>query len=444
MKDSAKLKQERSEKRAKLQEIHNAAKEEKRDYTEAEQGQVDTLLEEIRGLDSSIERAEATEKELQRNAAAAAGAGSAQEISKKEERELKNYSFLSVVRAAANNSPLEGLEREMQEEAKKEMRDASITPQNGSLQIPSLVLRKAWNMEQRDITATGGTDGDQGGVNIQTNVSGYIETLKTKSILMGLGADMMDGLVGNLDIPREASDFVPTWKAENGTADELTLTWDKVEFRPNRLAGTMDVSDQMMVQTAGSIERRLRNQIVTGHAIALDKAGWQGSGASNQPFGIINDADVDVIAIGANGGSITDDLILQMEEAIDIANALDGSLAYAVTPALRKILKQLKLDTGSGLFAWDRITNMLNSYKAISTNQLPTDLTKGTSTNECHAIVFGDYSGCAFASWGGLEIKVDPFTKAADGLTRMILNSYNDFGVLQPGKFSVIKDITVS
>lgn len=443
MKDSAKLKQERAEKRAKLQEIHNAAKEEKRNYTEDEQSQVDTLLGEVRSLDTQIERAEGVEAELARSAAAAAGNGSAKDLSSKEERDLKNFSFLKIARSAATGEKLEGLEKEMQEEARNEMRNSGITPSSNSLQIPTLVLRNAWGSEKRDVTATGGSNGSQGGVTVATSVQGYIEALQNRTLLTTLGAGMMTGLVGNIDMPRENAVFAPSWEGENDDAAESSPTFTKVTFSPKRLSGYIEVSDQLLLQSSSSIEMRLRNQILTGHAVALDKAGWQGTGTNDQPTGILTDGDITVVAIGANGGAITDAKILEMESTIDTQNALDGSLAYAFTPAVRRILKGLKVDDGSGLFVWDRLTNQVNAYPAYSTNQLPTTLVKGSSGAVCHAAVYGDYSAASFGMWGGIEIKVDPYTQAKKALTTLILNAYHDFHVLQPGKLTAIKDITV-
>jgi len=47
----------------------------------------------------------------------------------------------------------------------------------------------------------------------------------------------------------------------------------------------------------------------------------------------------------------------------------------------------------------------------------------------------------AIASWGGMELTVDPYSGAKGGLTNVILNSYLDVNLLQPTAFAAIKDI---
>lgn len=442
MKKSDKLKQERSQKRDRLHELQEAATKENRDYNEDENKEIKTLLGEIRSLDEKIETEEGLEEQMRQRAQRDRGSNTPDGISPKEDREIKNFSFLKVLRSAANREPLQGFEKEMQEEARSEMKSAGVTPSSSHFQIPMLVLNRAFNgkTEKRDMTATGGSGGDQGGVTVATDVDGYITALQNRTVMLRNGADMMTGLTGNIDMPRENAVFAPSWEGETDATAESSPTYEKVSFTPKRLAGYIDVSDQLLLQSSSSIEQRVRNQIILGHAIALDKAGLQGTGSNDQPTGIINDSDVTVVAIGANGGAITDALIVELEETVDLANGLEELARYYVTPKIRKVLKTTPLDSGSGLFLWDRLTNTVNSYNAVSTNQLPANLSKGSGT-DLNAMVFGDLSSCAFGMWGGIQIKVDDLTQALSGITRMVLNSYNDFHVLQPGKLAAIKDV---
>jgi len=47
----------------------------------------------------------------------------------------------------------------------------------------------------------------------------------------------------------------------------------------------------------------------------------------------------------------------------------------------------------------------------------------------------------ALASWGGMELTVDPYSGATAGLTNVVLNAYMDCNLLQPAAFAVCKDI---
>lgn len=50
--------------------------------------------------------------------------------------------------------------------------------------------------------------------------------------------------------------------------------------------------------------------------------------------------------------------------------------------------------------------------------------------------VYGDFSNLAIGSWGGVDLTVDPYTKAADGMIRIVVNMYVDAQVLRSAAFA--------
>ena len=77
--------------------------------------------------------------------------------------------------------------------------------------------------------------------------------------------------------------------------------------------------------------------------------------------------------------------------------------------------------------------------------QLPSTLTKGSSSGNCSAVIFGDFAQCLVGLWGGLEITVgedsDDFSKALTSI-RGIMTM--DVAVRNPVSFGVIKDVTTT
>ena len=59
-----------------------------------------------------------------------------------------------------------------------------------------------------------------------------------------LGATMLTGLVGNLDLPRGNADASATWEGENDANAETSPTFDKISLSPNRLGAFTDISKQ--------------------------------------------------------------------------------------------------------------------------------------------------------------------------------------------------------
>jgi len=215
----------------------------------------------------------------------------------------------------------------------------------------------------------------------------------------------------------------------------------KASFKANRATGFMDVDRQLLVQTSGAVEARMRNQLILGHAQLLDAVAFTGTGSGAEPTGIFNDADIPVLSIGTNGGSITKVLIETLVQRLEEANAMNDNVRFILSPVLKRILKALTIDSGSGQFVLDRLTNTIDSIEAISTNFVPKNIVKGTGT-ALTAAILGDFRACSYAQWGGTEIIVDNLTQALKGNIRYIPIQYVDFHVVQPGLFQVIKDIT--
>lgn len=423
---------------AKLQEanqILDLAQSEERDLTTEEREKVDGLNAEIQALDGKIDQAQKDEQ-LQRRAADASQAGHAGSggdgLSEKEKRELGSFSFLKVMRAARSQSKLEGLEAEMAQEAANEFRNSGVTTGGSDYLIPSLII----NAEQRDMTAGTGTEG---GFNVATAVEGYIPSLRERSLALQLGAGNLTGLVGNIDIPAENAVYSATWEGETDEAAEQSPTYTRKQATPKRLAGKIDVSNQLLMQTSPSVEASIRGQIQDGQAEGLDLAAFAGTG-SGQPTGVINASGVIAHAFGTNGAAPSLANTLTFEELAAVAKSY-GVKSFVTTPRVRRKMKGTAVDGGSGSMLWDLRDNSVMGVPGFVTNHLPDDLDKGSSTGVCSAAILGDFSSTSFYQWGGLEILVDPYTKAGQGLTRMVVNQYADFHVLQAGHFVVAKDI---
>ena len=87
----------------------------------------------------------------------------------------------------------------------------------------------------------------------------------------------------------------------------------------------------------------------------------------------------------------------------------------------------------------------INGYTISDSMQLPSTLTKGSSSGNCSSVIFGDFSQCLVGLWGGLEITVgedaDDFSKALTSI-RGIMTM--DVAVRNPVSFGVIKDVTTT
>ncbi len=423
-----------------LNALQSSINAEQRSMTDTEKtrfNEIDSRLDEI---SSEVETLEKLQKRAAEKIASAPIYGAASSSEKNERAEMaKKYSFKRAVEMAANGRR-EGIEFEMHQEAAAEFQRAGVSVAAHSVLLPSDVFK-------RDMTATGGSAGSEGGVNIQTNVGGIIDVLLPATVLANLGVTRFDNLTGNLDLPKASTQPAAGWNTENGTATEKSPAFGKVSFSPKRLAAYIQVSNQLLRQSSNSIDAYVRQYLVNAMAQELEKAAIKGGG-SNEPTGIIGNSDVNVIYAGgaasnstnANGAAIVWADVVNAMKAVENSNAMGQ--AYLTNPLVKAALQTTPRQSSGveGNFIMQSGAGELNGYPMAVTTNVPSTLSKG-SASDLSAMIFGDFSKLAIASWGGMELTVDPYSGATAGLTNMVLNSYMDVNLLQPKAFAVCKDI---
>lgn len=429
------LKEERGRLLGELSTLQGTLEKESRSMADTEK----TRLTEIEARLSAIKDEVETLERLQNLAAQAAGSSASRSEEKEKEKLVDAYSFRKAMQMATSGRK-EGVEGEMSAVAAAEFQRSGVSVAAHSLLIPSEVFT-------RSMTATGGTSGSEGGVNIQTSVGGIIDVLMPKMVLNGLGVQKLSGLVGNLDMPTASTLPAAGWNTENGTATEKSPAFGKVTFSPKRLAAFIAVSNQLMLQSSNSIDTYVREFLLNAMALELEKAAIKGGG-SNEPVGILGNSNINIAYAGnaasnstnANGAAAVWADVVNLDKLVDVANAQGN--AYITNPKVKAAL-QLTPRQSSGVegnFVLPSATNELNGYPFNWSTTVPSNLSKGTSST-LSALIYGDFTKMAIASWGGMELTVDPYSGAKGGLTNVILNSYLDVNLLQPTAFAAIKDI---
>lgn len=440
MKNSAKLREERADKKGLMAAILAKAETEKRDLTEDEKTKFDEYRTAIEGLDKDIQRAEFAEKmEAEKEARNFEKSGKGKGDGSKKAGEardksniISNYSFARAINALVNGKPLDGLEAEMHQEAVKEARAIGYSI-NGT-GVPRFIANP--ESEKRDMTAGVAADG---GNTIATDLGSMIEVLTPNLVTRSMGITYMPGMSSDFDLPKQTSYSSAEWEGENDDAAQTQSTIGLVSFRPKRLAAFTNISLKLIVQSNLAVENYVRTELQNAISIAVDKAVINGSGVG-QPTGILSLLLADnTIVGGVNGAIPTRDNIVDLEGAVDIQNALMGTLGYITTPGIRSRLKKTKVDAGSGQFLWNEGSQSLNGYKTGVSTQVPSNLTKGTGTN-LNAIIFGNFMSYILAQFGGLDLTYDPYTQAKKGLRVITTNSFWDGNSRHDESFAAMID----
>jgi len=299
-------------------------------------------------------------------------------------------------------------------------------------------MMMAGKVGQRDLVV--GT-ASAGGNLVATELlaSSFIDILVNVMRVMSMGATMLTDLVGNIAIPRATSGSTGYWVAENGAPTESQQAFDQVALTPKTAGAYVDYSRRLLLQSSIAVEAFVRMDIARTIALMIDLAAIAGTGASNQPRGILNTSGIGSVAGGTNGAAPTWDNIVDLESAVANANAPTGALGYLTNTKVRGKLKRTQKFTGTnGQEIWQG--GELNGARAEVSNQVPSNLTKGTSNGVCSAIVYGNWADLLIAMWGGLDMMLDPYTGSTAGTRRVVALQDVDVSVRYPVSFSSMQD----
>lgn len=293
-------------------------------------------------------------------------------------------------------------------------------------------------MGQRDLLVGTAT---AGGNLVATELlaSSFIDILVAQMKVMSMGTTMLTDLTGNISIPRATAGSTGYWVAENTGSTESQQAFDQVALTPKTCGAFVDYSRRLLLQSSIAVEAFIRMDIARTIALMIDLAAIMGTGASNQPRGILNTAGIGSVAGGANGLAPTWDHIVDLESAVVNANAPVGALGYLTNTKVRGKLKRTQKFTGTnGIEIWQG--SELNGARAEVSNQVPSNLVKGTSGAVASAVIYGNWTDLLIAMWGGLDIMVDPYTGGTAGTKRVIALQDVDVNVRYPVSFASMQD----
>jgi len=390
MKNSKSYKEERAEVIEKMEGLVASA--EGRDLSSDEQSNFDSLNDKVEELNKMAVRAESFEK-LQATKAV-------KEVTENTPSEVRDYSFQDAMNQAATGR-LEGLVKEMDQEARNEAR---YTGQSfKGIAIPSSILTRA-----AVATAAGNA----------TEVMAWTDQLEANLVLASAGSNFYAG-VDNMKFPVFSainSGFVAetggSAPAANGTASSVTL-------EPKKLISIVNVSAEAIAQNA-SIEAALRRNMAASVAATLEAALLGTGDVSNAPTSIFADAATGPTAVTAADW-------IEMETDL-IANGVQingARMAYLLDPSAYATVKTLAQVTDVSPI-WDNARKELNGYFSF----VSPNVGNGGTAGKDHAL-FGDFSKCHIAQFGGLDVIYDIYTNAGTGEPRYILTSLVDGDCVQ-------------
>jgi HK97 family phage major capsid protein/HK97 family phage prohead protease len=313
----------------------------------------------------------------------------------------KRFSLVHAINDIANNKQLDSVAHAVSSQGAQEMRSTGL-PFGGQIQIPMSELRSnvTVDAEGEDVVAK--------------DLYDIVGPLRAKNVLLQAGAKFLTGLVGDVEIPIMSATNC-NWAGEVAAAADGAPTFSNVTLKPKRLTAYVNISKQLLAQDSVDVDNMIRQDIINAVNSKLESTILgTAAGSSTQPAGLFNGATF-------VKGATTMNKIAEVEGNVEEANVI-GDCKWIVSPSFKATLRASA--KGSNIAQSLYANGEIDGTEALSTSNCPkTDA------------VYGDFSNLAIGQWGSIDLTVDPYTQAKNGMVVLVVNAYFDAQVVRPEAF---------
>ena len=312
----------------------------------------------------------------------------------------KRFSLIDAINDVANNRSLDNVASKVNEIGTNEMRASGLSF-GGQIQLPMSELRGNVTVaaEGEDVVAT--------------DLFDIVGPLRAKNVLVQAGAKFLTGLVGDVQIPIMSATNV-NWAGETATASDGAPTFANVTLSPKRLTAYVNISKQLLNQHSVDVDNMIRTDIIRAISSKLESTILgSAAGTTTQPAGLFYDQTPTIIT-GMAG-------IAEVEGAVEEANVY-GDLKWVIDPKFKAALRTMAKGQNIAQSLYDG--GEIDGTPALSTSNVGDKLA-----------VYGDFSQLAIGQWGAIDLTVDPYTEAKNGMIVLVVNAYFDAKVVRPEAF---------
>lgn len=389
--------------------IVDLCKTEVREMTEDEEKEVEDLKreiaekkEELKKLEASLEENSEDEEEKEDDKETSEDEDDTNK-NKTQDRNMKKESFslLRAIRNVANGKALNAIDAAVVNAGSEELRKAKLETE-GQIQIPS--------EERATVVVDTYNSGDEHDDVVVTDFANILAPLRANNVLADAGAKILTGCVGDVQVPIMSKSNV-FWEGEIDDAQDGAPAFTNVKLQPHRLTAYVDISKQFLAQDSLGAEAMIRADIVNAIYDKLEATvlGTADNNSNKQPAGIFNGKTATEVSTFAD--------ICNLESDVEDAN-FSGSMKYILSPKAKAGLRAMAKSS--------KHTELV--YQNNEVDGTPAEVTTNIGTK---TFAYGDWSNLAIAQWGAIDLTVDPYTKAAAGQVRLVINCFFDAKLLR-------------
>lgn len=314
------------------------------------------------------------------------------------------FSLLRSIRNVVNNKAFEAVDSAVINAGQSEMRKAGVNAV-GQIQLPANELRAiSVETEGEDVVAT--------------DVLDVLTPLMAKQVLNELGARQMGGLVGDVLVPVMSSANANFVAETADAALDTNIGFTSVKLSPKRLSTVVAVSKQFIMQDGAGAEAAIRQNIIDSLAAKFQSVVLgSAAGTATQPAGLFNVNTPE---------EITDfETLTDFEAKAEEANVYDCK--YLLSPKAKAALRNMARGAS-------HVGNVFENGEVDGTKAVAVSDVKDTF------IAYGDFSNCIYGAWGGgVDLCIDPYSLASQGLIRLVSSVYVDFVNARPEAIKIGK-----
>lgn len=190
------------------------------------------------------------------------------------------------------------------------------------------------------------------------------------------------------------------WLEDGVDGDVSGIVFDSVNLTPNRLLTYIEIGTELVLNPYTDLQAAIEEDMVESVWEAVQDKMFKECYNAGEATYISSEATLWTLEKAAADKKIVNPV-------------------YLVSPAAAQKLKALSRNNYPLFY-----NGVLGSYKAVETPYL-----------DGEKIILGDWSRFVCAQWGGFDITVDNITKSPQGIIRLILNSYWDWGMIDSDSF---------
>jgi HK97 family phage major capsid protein len=329
------------------------------------------------------------------------------------DKEARSFSFLKCMRAQLFPN-----ERSFQEEAAFEREVSNATAQRMGLKPKGMLI--ANDVLSRSLVAgTASAAGDL--IFTDARPGSFIELLRKRNFLTGLGVTILAGLTGPVGIPKQTGASQVYWKGEGVAAAESEPSVGQVTMTLKEMSAWTRFSRSLMLQSSIDVETFVRNDLVTVMALEQARVALYGLGSSSQPEGLKITTGINTKDFAANQPTYAE--LVDMETQVAADDADIGTMGYVTNATTYGGFKTTEKAANTAQFVLEP-GNTVNSYGVVRSNQVETG-----------DVFFGVWSQLVLGLFGAVDLQVNPYSEDKEGNIRVVAHQAIDYAVRHPQAF---------